>query len=170
MLVVSNKINYKSKIYLLDMNIRNNKGFTLLEVLLVVAAIAILAGIVILAINPSKQLGETRDAQRWADVNTVLNAVYQYSIDHGGNLPGDISTSTTEICTSTATSTCSTAGLTYLGDLFTGEVYLVSMPVDPSGNTSTDGAGYEVYRSAINNRITVHAPDAEQTSYIGVTR
>ena len=66
---------------------KNRKGFTLLEILLVVAALAILAGIVILAINPTKQLGETRDAQRNSDVNAILNAVYQYSIDNNGFYP-----------------------------------------------------------------------------------
>ena len=72
-------------------------GFTLLEILLVVAAIGILAGIVILAINPSKQLGDTRNAQRRSDVNTILNAVYQYAIDNNGTLPATITVTPTGV-------------------------------------------------------------------------
>ena len=68
----------------------NNKAFTLLEILLVVAAISILAGIVIIAINPSKQLGDTRNAQRQSDVETLSNALYQYAIDNNGLLPSGI--------------------------------------------------------------------------------
>ena len=48
-------------------------GFTLIEVLLVVAIIGILAAIVIIAINPRKQLGDPNDATRRADVTTILN-------------------------------------------------------------------------------------------------
>lgn len=143
----------------------NSKGFTLLEILLVVAAIAILAGIVILAINPGKQLADTRNAQRNSDVNTILNAVYQYSIDNDGNLPATITNTPTEIC---RTGAASCAGLIDLSVLTADEKYIVSIPTDPSG-ASTNGAGYEIYQSA-NGRVTVVAPYAEQGAVISVTR
>jgi type IV pilus assembly protein PilA len=140
---------------------KTKKGFTLIEILLVVAAIAILAGIVILAINPNKQLGETRNAQRRADVNTILNAVYQYSIDNNGTLP-TIPTAacalvaTNEACKLTATGTCSTG--VALSVLTTDEKYLTSIPIDPTVS-STNGTGYYITKSA-NGRVTVCAPSA----------
>jgi len=146
----------------------NQKGFTLLEILLVVAIIAILAGIVILAINPTKQLAESRNAQRRADVNTILSAVYQYTIDNNG-APASITTTQAEICnTGVAASTCTTNSLVDLSVLTTNEEYLTSVPTDPTGS-STNGAGYEIVATA-NGRITVTAPDAEESATISVTR
>ncbi len=140
-----------------------NKGFTLIEILLVVAAIAILAGIVILAINPSKQLGDTRNAQRRADVNTILNAVYQYSIDNG-SLPASITTTPTGVCKTGGTCT----NLIDLIVLTTNEKYLTSIPYDPQSSTAND-TYYKISKSA-NNRVTVAASSTEQGATISVTR
>lgn len=141
------------------------QGFTLIEVLLVVAIIAILAGIVILAINPNKQLADTRNSQRRADVNTIINAIYQYSIDNQGNVPATITTTATDIC---ATGASSCTNLIDLSVLTANGKYLVAMPKDPKTGDATN-TNYTVVADA-NGRITVTAPDAEQNQTITVSR
>lgn len=147
-------------------------GFTLLEVLLVVAIIAILAGIVILAVNPGKQLGDARNAQRSADVNTILNGVYQYTVDNNGVLPSSIRSSGSCELSDKTQEICKTGGncdsLTDLSDLTRDGVYLVTLPVDPQ-TKSVNGTGYFIAKNA-NNRVTVCAPHAEQEAKISVTR
>jgi prepilin-type N-terminal cleavage/methylation domain-containing protein len=148
----------------------NQRGFTLLEVLLVVAIIAILAGIVIIAINPGKQLGDSRNAQRSADVTSILNAVYQYSLDNNGALPTGISASAVEICATDAAN-CTSPAAVDLTVLTTNGKYLVSIPKDPQCATvcAANGVGYRILKDT-NGRITVNAPSAEQGKTISVTR
>jgi prepilin-type N-terminal cleavage/methylation domain-containing protein len=148
------------------------KGFTLLEVLLVVAIIAILAGIVIIAINPGKNLGDSRNSQRSADVNTIINGVYQYSIDNNGAMPPNgtgsgISTTATEIC---ATGASSCASLVDLSTLTAAGKYLVSIPKDPrcTATCAANGTGYTIAKDA-NGRLIVNAPSAESKT-ISVTK
>lgn len=142
------------------------RGFTLIELLLVIGIIAILAAIVIVAINPTKQLGDARNAQRRADVNTILNAVYQYSIDNNGLLPTGITTTNTAICKVNAD--CSS-----LADLeiLTGS-YITSIPFDPKSAT-TDSTNYWIVKgTGTSPRVTVSAPGAEGAAagQITVTR
>ncbi len=160
------------------MNTSTNKGFTLLEILLVVAAIGILAGIVILAINPGKQLGDTRNAQRKADVNTILNAIYQYSIDNNGLFPNGVEFATatprilgtdvtgcdsSAICAATTSANVACANLTELVP-----TYIVDIPKDPTSGT-VNQTDYFV-RKLPTGRIMVGACDPEQGEVISVTR
>ena len=72
---------------------RRSKGFTLLEILLVVAIVSALAAIVIIAINPSKMFTTMGNLERSSDTRSILDAVYQYSIGHGGAFPVGIDSS-----------------------------------------------------------------------------
>ncbi len=149
------------------------QGFTLLEILLVVAAIAILAGIVIIAINPGKQLAETRDAQRWSDVNAILNGVYQYSIDNDGILPTGISTTGKVIGLSNGgcgtTCTAENNGIACLDlKFYLVPNYLVAIPMDPSDGRELN-SDYYIKKDA-DGRIVVGACDPEEATEISVTR
>jgi prepilin-type N-terminal cleavage/methylation domain-containing protein len=77
---------------------RQNKGFTLLEILLVITAIGILAAIVLVAINPNRQIEAARSAKRRSDINTITKAIQQYSIDNNGQYPAGIDTGVKPIC------------------------------------------------------------------------
>ena len=142
---------------------KSERGFTLLEVLLVVAIIAILAGIVILAINPTKQLADARNSQRRVDVNTILNGVYQYAVDTN-NIPASITTTATEVCKTGGVCT----GFIDLSVLTLNEKYVVSIPIAPQCG-STNGTCYRIVKTA-NNRVTVSAMNPENGATISVTR
>ncbi|MEI7620657.1 MAG: hypothetical protein WCJ57_03775, partial [Candidatus Falkowbacteria bacterium] len=102
------------------------------------------------------------------DVNTILNAVYQYAIDNNGTLPASIvsTTPTYGICKSSPTATTSCIDLSVLT---TNEKYLVSIPTDPSGVINTNDSNYRIQKTA-NGRVTVWANDPEQSAVISVTR
>lgn len=66
------------------------KAFTLLEILLAVAALVILATIVIIAINPFKTLKETENAKRLMNKRNIEKALVQYVIDNDGQFPSSL--------------------------------------------------------------------------------
>ncbi|MEI6378170.1 MAG: prepilin-type N-terminal cleavage/methylation domain-containing protein [Candidatus Falkowbacteria bacterium] len=154
-------------------SLAHNQAFTLIEVLLVIGIIAILAAIVIIAINPARQLGMARNTQRWSNVNTILNAIHQYAVDNKGSLPYSLTTNETEICAAgVATTTCNASSLIDLTSLTNNELYLTSLPTDPACPTgcNANGIGYRVLKT-INNRVTVTAPNTELSgATISVTR
>jgi len=149
---------------------KNNlqSGFTLLEILLVVGIIAILAGIVIVAINPSRQLATVRDTERKSDIKQISNAITQYYIDKGYYPPGLTATST-EICntgdlTTTEGSDINCSGLIDLTPLI--PVYLTAIPKDP-GTATVNSTHYKIAKNASANVYT-EATDAEIAPTINV--
>jgi prepilin-type N-terminal cleavage/methylation domain-containing protein len=135
------------------------KGFTLLEILLVIAAIGVLAAIVIIAINPNRQLAQVRDAERQSEVNSLAKALDQYLIDNGG-YPSVITNSVQEVCAPGGSVSC----IDLSGDLV--PTYLADIPVDPQA--TGDGSGYSVAVNASNGAISVSAASAELDSVIAI--
>lgn len=149
---------------------RSNSGFTLIELLLVIGIVAILASIVIVAINPAKSLSEFHDAQRLQDVHTIMNAVYDYMLDGDGELPVGIPKGTPKvICQSDVSlADCETA----LNGVSLRELsgsYLISIPRDPKITATGTGTRYYIVEDD-NGRLTVSAPGAERAESISVTR
>ncbi len=140
------------------LNKTQNLGFTLLEILLVVGIIAILAGIVILAINPGKQLATVRNLQRKSNLAEINKALYQYYISNS-SYPVGVTTTLLEICNTGATSTGHSLDCTNKADLSSlVPTYLVSIPTDPlMTGTSTR---YKVMKDP-GNKIVLTAPQAE---------
>ena len=135
--------------------------FTLLELGPVVVVIAVLAVIVLIALNPKKQFEEIRNATRRQDVALLADAVASYAqvAGAGGSFLQSIPLSATEICGDTVTGSCT--------NLFSIAVllpkYLEEAPMDPLSKDTdvpNEHSRYFIARST-ENRITVSAPDRE---------
>src|SRR6266404_7516626 len=65
-------------------NYSNKEGFTLIEILVVIGIIAILAGVVLIAINPARQFAQAHNSQRSSNLEAILNAYGQKLADGKG--------------------------------------------------------------------------------------
>jgi prepilin-type N-terminal cleavage/methylation domain-containing protein len=141
---------------------RSEDGFTLIELLLVMGIIGILSTILIVAVNPGRQLAKARDSQRETDLIAILSAVLQYSSEHSGDLPdtdGDPLTSnfpTSATCIGTDSGCFNLGGAGEASETIV-PVYMAEMQKDPrrvsTGQIGTEGdTGYTIYVDA-NNRL-----------------
>lgn len=152
------------------------KGFTLIEILVVIGIIAILAAVVLIAINPARQFAQARDSQRNSNLNAILNAVGQRIADNKGTFSGNgcpalptgsTTTDAKDICS--ASTGCPDTGVD-LSCLV--PTYLPAFPIDPSGPTPPI-TGYKIYQDN-NGRIHVLAttpePNIPRTDPIEIVR
>ncbi len=137
------------------------KGFTLIEILVVIGIIAVLAGIVIVAINPARQFAQARNSQRESNVSTILNAIGQNLADNKGVFT----------CTGIGTNPDTTArkigtSVVDLGCL--APTYIASsIPVDPDGGSDSDTL-YTITKDST-GRFTVCAPKHAEAPITGST-
>jgi type IV pilus assembly protein PilA len=133
------------------------QGFTLIELLVVIGIIAILAAIVLVAVNPARQFAIARDTTRRNDLYQVLNAIYQYSVDFNGSFPTQITSSFQDIGNN---------GLNLDADLV--PTYIPAMPYDPlTGDVDTT---LYVLAQEANGRLTATATAAEIAIPLTITR
>ncbi len=157
-------------------NKNNNKGFTLVELLLVIGIIVVLLSVVLVAVDPAKRLKQSRDAVRRQDVGDIMEAVMQYTTDNNGSFPAAIDSSAgTYQVMGTASSGCNTGCPAVTtgaacADLSSALVpsYLASMPIDPSAGTAAN-TSYAIDKSAA-GKITIVACNPEIATTISVQR
>lgn len=147
---------------------KNRKGFTLIELIIVIAIIAVLAAAIFVAIDPARRLHESRNARRSSDVATILEAVKTFQADNNGThyveiddlIAGNYYT----------IGTCNAGGNTGCGAHGTGAVcvdlsdigtnYLADVPMDPSTGSASK-TDYFLMKDE-NGAVTVGACDPEK--------
>ncbi len=126
------------------------KGFTLVELIVVIAIITVIAATVFVAVDPAKQLHKARNSSRWSDVTTILEGVKKYQFENDGVLPPiDTDPNTVQViganvarCTGTCaglslpTSDC---GIDLSAPL---RPYMKEIPMDPTTGTENSTRYY----------------------------
>jgi len=161
-------------------------GFTLLELLIVIAIRAILAAVTVISLNPAELLRKSRDAQRLSDVKATESALAFYvlnvvvpDLDFGGSRCVDqgagaiFSHHTTLmtppggfiLVTSGSQSTDGTGWIPVNLSELTGGSPIVKLPVDPSDTGPTAGPDNDFYYTyACNQGGAVSEIDANMES------
>src|SRR5258707_477290 len=112
---------------------QTEKGFTLIELLVVIGILAILMGIVLIAINPARQFAQANNTDRTNAVGQILNAVGQYEADNHGQLPGTLTKGMVAPAEIAKGAGVPAGSIDLCTPLVTTVQYIPSFPEDPKG-------------------------------------
>jgi len=132
----------------------------------------VLAGAVIIGLNPARQFQQARDSERWSHMTAIANAVQQNITENKGTW-----TCTGLTSLPTATSTMESGGAAGTVDICGCLVpnFVASMPFDPSAtgahytSCSDYSTEYTIVKNASTGRVTISATPEVATA-ISVTQ
>lgn len=144
---------------------QKNAGFTLVELLVVIAIIAILAAVVLLIINPLELTRRTRDAARLTDLANLQQAINVAVQDATSSGAAILCEGTTAPCVGnsvTGTRLANGTGWVKVNLSSQKSVSVPTLPIDPIGNPNT-AANHYLYCSDGNAWVIV--TDLESQAY-----
>ena len=118
---------------------RKNEGFTLVELIVVIAIVAVLAGVLMLAINPAALLAKSRDAKRMEDLDVLNKAITLALAEREITLAA--AGPNTSVAGTTAVDGTGWVEFTIPATMTGLSKYIASLPADPVNGACTDGTG-----------------------------
>lgn len=138
---------------------KNDSGFTLVEIVVVIAILGILAGVVIVVLNPTRYFAASRDSRRQGEIRQLRDAINRLeakgtsfeSLEDLYGEVGDCDGNPTNIGT----------GFFNLEEALV-PLIMSEMPIDPSAECNNTDTCYDICKLE-NGNIKITAPLAEST-------